>query len=300
MKTLLNSPSHFPISSQTSLKPFNFSSSKSPPLFIVKCNSEDNNNNGGLKSALSGMVDKRVEELLNKEENKGLFDGLEKASLRVERAKLELAEIKRQELEAAELRKYVDVLESRKSEIAECQKEMSEARALVEEAERSLSMNQNISSSSDEDKEIMKEIERFESVKAASISALIGTLAGLPISISQVSTPEQLILPVAITFISCALFGVTFRYTMRRDLDDIHLKSGVVAAFAIAQGLGAVGAGPPLELTLESFMSHAVNGAVYVSENLLIYFFAAIALDFCFKMQLLSPFPFKTSSSSER
>lgn len=62
-------------------------------------------------------MDERVEELLNREENRGLLDGLEKASQRVEMAKRELAEIEKQELEAKLMREYVNQLESRASEV---------------------------------------------------------------------------------------------------------------------------------------------------------------------------------------
>lgn len=60
----------------------------------------------------------QVQELLNREENKALLDGLEKASLRVEKAKRELAEIERLELEANQMREYVDQLERRASEVS--------------------------------------------------------------------------------------------------------------------------------------------------------------------------------------
>jgi hypothetical protein len=39
-----------------------------------------------MKDALTGIVDERVQELLNREENRGLLGGLEKASKRVELA----------------------------------------------------------------------------------------------------------------------------------------------------------------------------------------------------------------------
>nr|TKR97661.1 hypothetical protein D5086_0000213060 [Populus alba] len=110
------------------------------------------------------MVDKQVEELLNRQENRVLLDGLEKASQRVEMARRELAEIERQELEAKQLRDYINQLESRASEIAECQQEILEARAMVEEAERSLSLNND--GDALESKEISRDEERLESIKA--------------------------------------------------------------------------------------------------------------------------------------
>lgn len=120
--------------------------------------------------------------------------------------------------------------------IAECQQEILEARAMVEEAERSLSLNTSRNEDNLESEEINTDAERWESIKAASISALVGTLAGLPFSFTQVANNAQLILPSAITFISCALFGVTFRYAVRRDLDNFQLKTGTAAAFGFVKG----------------------------------------------------------------
>ncbi|THG12487.1 uncharacterized protein LOC114276651 [Camellia sinensis] len=277
-----------------------------PTLITVKCsnNSEQGQSDGvggdgGLKEVLSGMVDERVEELLNREENRVLLDGLEKATQRVEIAKRELAEIQKQEIEAKQLREYVNQLESRTSEIAECEKEILEARAMVEEAQRSLNIDGDDYAIIEEveTEEIDRNEERLESIKAASISALVGSLAGLPIFFTQVTDISQLILPLATTFISCALFGVTFRYAVRRDLDNFQLKTGTCAAFAFVKGVGTVDGGPPLELEIGSFLSHALIGAAYISENLLIFLFAAVALDFCYKMRVLSPFPIKKSAS---
>ncbi|KAI3469124.1 hypothetical protein Pfo_025787 [Paulownia fortunei] len=271
--------------------------STSRAAVAVQCSkngSPASGNGGSLKDVLSGMVDERVEELLNKEENRGLLDGLEQASRRVEMAKRELAEIEKQEIEAKIMRDYINQLESRASEITECQKEILEARAMVEEAERSLT-NRGRDGSTQIESEVNKDEERLQSVKAASISAVIGTLAELPISLTRVTSNSQLILPLAITFVSCALFGVTFRYAIRRDLDNFQLKSGTSAAFGFVKGLGMLGAGPPLELDTVSILSHAFDGALYVSESLLIFLFAGVALDFCIKLRILSPYPIDRS-----
>lgn len=72
---------------------------------------------GNLKDALSGMVGAQVDELMNREENRNLLDGLDRASQRVEKAKRELAEIERQEAEAKQLRSYIEQLEGRASEV---------------------------------------------------------------------------------------------------------------------------------------------------------------------------------------
>ncbi|KAL2527770.1 hypothetical protein Adt_12824 [Abeliophyllum distichum] len=251
-------------------------------------------NGGNFKDILSGMVDERVEELLNKEENRVLLDGLEKATQRVEMAKRELAEIEKQEIEAKMMRDYINQLESRASEIAECQKEILQARAMVEEAEQSLTVDGG--RGMDSESEVMyKNEERLESIKAASISAIIGTLAGLPISLTRVTSYSELILPLAITFASCALYGVTFRYAIRRDLDNFHLKSGTSAAFGFVKGLATLEGGPPLQLDADSIISHAFDGAVFISENLLIFLFAGVGLDLFIKLRILSPFPIDRS-----
>ncbi|KAL6556235.1 hypothetical protein OROGR_005523 [Orobanche gracilis] len=54
--------------------------------------------------------------------------------------------------------------------------------------------------------------------------------------------------------------------------------------------------GLPLELDVGSFLSHAFDGSIYVSESLLIFLFAGVALDFCIKLRILSPFPIDPST----
>lgn len=133
-----------------------------------------------------------------------------------------------------------------KMKIAQSQQEILEARAKLEEAERSLTLNTDRegygdeAQNSSENESINKEADRLESIKAASISAIVGTLASLPISLTQASTITDLLLPSAITFVSCALYGVTFRYAIRRDSDDFHLKSGTIAAFGFVKGIDAM------------------------------------------------------------
>ena len=128
------------------------------------------------------------------------------------------------------------------TKVAECQRQILEAGEMVEEAKHSLGINVDGIEDGDaflakESEEIDRNEERVESIKAALISALVGTLAGLPISLTQATSNSELILPLTINFISCALFGITFRYTIRRDLDNIQLKTGTSAAFGFAKGM---------------------------------------------------------------
>lgn len=50
-----------------------------------------------------------------------------------------------------------------------------------------------------------------------------------------------------------------------------------------------------MELNTESILSHALDGAIHVSQDLFVFVSAAVGLDYCFKMGLLSPFPIKRS-----
>ncbi|XP_045820500.1 uncharacterized protein LOC123913715 isoform X1 [Trifolium pratense] len=274
--------------------PLSLSSSSSssnktfPNTFFFKCRSSSSSNNNNsdendFKDALSGMMGEQVEELLSRQENKILMDRLEKASQRVEIARTELAFIEKQELALKQFKDYTQQLEGKASQIAQSQREISEAKAMLQEAERSLLIN--------EEQEIDRDEERLESLKAASISALVGTFSWLPICFAQSTNTTQLLLSLAINFISCALFGVTFRYTVRTNLDDFQLKTGVAAAFAVVKGLAILSAGSLLELNFESLLSYAWDGTIYVSENLVIFLSAAISLDYCLKTRLLSPFP---------
>ncbi|KAL0920812.1 hypothetical protein M5K25_009982 [Dendrobium thyrsiflorum] len=246
----------------------------------------------GPDEAVDGLLGERVDELLKREENRPLFERLEEASRRVDRARAALADIEKQQAEALRTKQLVLQLQSRESEIAVTQKELLKARGMVEESERHLSFGEyDKSSELPRNKSISKEVERLESIKAASISSIVGTLASLPLSLYQATSFTVFALHTTIIFIGTALFGVTFRYTIRRDIDNFQLKTGTSAAFAIIKGLAEIEAGKPLELNLASFVSHSIDGAVSVSENIIIFLAAAIALDFCFKMRLLSPFP---------
>ncbi|CAA7399802.1 unnamed protein product [Spirodela intermedia] len=252
----------------------------------------------GTGDGLRGFLGEQVEALLKKEENRALLDGLEEASSRVDAARRALADIQRQEAEAARAKEYILQLQSRQSEIEETQRELLEARSMVEEAERSLSpnMGENTPGDAAEGGEIIdKDLERLESIKAAMISSAVGTLAGVPISAYQATSTTQWVAHLAVIFLSCALFGVTFRYTVRRDLNNTQLKTGTCAAFGFIKGLSTVEAGRGAwEFSgIDGFLQLAADGAIHVSESTFIFLFSAVALDFCFKTRVLSPGPIR-------
>lgn len=124
------------------------------------------------------------------------------------------------------------------NKIEESQRELLQAREMIDEAQRSLSSCLEEGSFGDVSSgDIDEDSERLESVKAAAVSSIVGVLASLPISFYEVQDLSQLFLQTTVVFISCALFGVTFRYAVRRDLDNTQLKTGAPAAFAFVRGI---------------------------------------------------------------
>ncbi|KAJ3692736.1 hypothetical protein LUZ60_011831 [Juncus effusus] len=241
---------------------------------------------------LSGLVGERVEELLKKEENRGLVEKLDEASRRVDKARAELADIKRQREEVRRANENVRQLERQQAEIEESINELEVARAMVDQAEESLSSNLNSEYFSEEG-EINRDRERLESVKAGAISSFVGTVASLPIILSQATDLTQVFVHSLVFLISCGLFGVTFRYAVRRDLDDVQLKTGTAAAFGFVKGLATLEAGRTLELSTDGLISFSIEGGIFVAQNCFIFLFAAVALDYCIKTRFLSPFPMK-------
>ncbi|KAG8057500.1 hypothetical protein GUJ93_ZPchr0002g24431 [Zizania palustris] len=241
---------------------------------------------------LSSAVGEKVDELLQREENRALLEGVEAAERRVERARAALADIERQEAAARLAREEVRRLERRRDEIAESQRELLQAREMIDEAQRSLSSSFEDQSFEDVSSgEIDEDSERLESVKAAAVSSVVGVLASLPISFYEAHDLSQLFVQLSVIFISCALFGVTFRYAIRRDLDNVQLKTGAAAAFAVVRGLAMIESGSPFEPSTDALISLVLDGAISVVENIFTFLPAAIALDYCFKMRFLSPFP---------
>jgi hypothetical protein len=74
-------------------------------------------------------------------------------------------------------------------------------------------------------------------LQAAAVSTLAGTLASLPFSlVVDGGWGLGTLLSQGGIVLSCLLFGVTYRYIIRRDLGNLQLKSGAVAAFGLVRG----------------------------------------------------------------
>lgn len=145
--------------------------------------------------------------------------------------------------------------------------------------------------------------ERLESLKAGSLAALslllaFGLvaiannliLAKLPALTTLQTTAIDLNLVVrcAIASISGFLFGVTYRYAIRRDTNP-QLKAGVVLAFGLVRGLAQV----DVELSGHTSILLAKNIGFYAAlalESMLMFAIAAIILDFTIQRHWIEPF----------
>lgn len=89
-------------------------------LFQAKCsssNSEELDPGTRGMDVFSGLMGERVEELLRREENRNIVQGLDEASRRVEKAREELESVRKQREEAVKAREYVRQLESQQAEV---------------------------------------------------------------------------------------------------------------------------------------------------------------------------------------
>jgi len=131
--------------------------------------------------------------------------------------------------------------------------------------------------------------ERIESAKAAVAAGLAGAFAAAPLAAAAPAGASDL----AVVLSSCALFGVVYRYALRRDLGNPHLKGGVVASFGLVRGLAQAqlflataapaGAAPTFE--------QAAQAALLVGEAVVTFALAAAAVEACFSRGLISTFP---------
>ena len=137
------------------------------------------------------------------------------------------------------------------------------------------------------DASVNEEAEKMESAKAAVVAGAGGTLLATPLALSQGGG----LVSLGVVAASCAVFGVTYRYAVRRDLGNNELKGGVVGAFGLARGLSAA------DVYLRAA---AVNGdadfaayaqaALLAGQGVLTYAFAAVALEQAFARGFLKPF----------
>ncbi len=80
-----------------------------------------------------------------------------------------------------------------------------------------------------------QDAERIESAKAGAVAAVGGLLGSLPYLATAGHGVGSAALTAAQIFASCLLFGVTFRYVLTADKNNIQLKGGAVAAFGMVR-----------------------------------------------------------------
>lgn len=134
--------------------------------------------------------------------------------------------------------------------------------------------------------------ERVESAKAGSISAIAGTVLSTPLLLAQ--SGDNLLVSLSSVggvFVSCLLFGVVTRYATRDDLGNDQLRLGVLGAFGLTRGLGEVDV--YLHGSDTSQISTYAEAGLLLAESLLPFAFAAAALDWGFKNELVRPFPMR-------
>jgi hypothetical protein len=131
------------------------------------------------------------------------------------------------------------------------------------------------------------DLERVESLKAGALAGATGLAASLPLF-----SGGGLLAPVSV-FASCALFGIVYRYALRKDTGNVHLKGGVVAAFGLVRALPQVEAflGPEEILILPPSVEQTAQAALLAGESVLLFALAAAALEAAMKRGVVSTFP---------
>lgn len=110
-------------------------------------------------------------------------------------------------------------------------------------------------------------------------AALDSTIHGLRGSTFWVS--------VAIAALSGSLFGITYRYAVRRD-HNFQLKTGVILAFALVRGLALVNVGDALSLQGWPFVTAC-------GDSVLLFGVAGAALEGAMQRQWIRPVAQSTS-----
>ncbi|KAG2485157.1 hypothetical protein HYH03_016047 [Edaphochlamys debaryana] len=132
--------------------------------------------------------------------------------------------------------------------------------------------------------------ERIESLKAAAVATAAGLAAELPLVAlaaggDGAGSPLSSALSLAAAAGAAFLFGATYRYAVRDDSSNTHLRGGVVAAFALVR---VAGAGDALQAAAAQAGNNPLGldvvgpAALYGAEGLLMFGFASVALEIAF------------------
>ena len=249
-----------------------------------------------IMSELTGSL---MEELIAREDVQEELAKVEKAAERVEEARREAAKL---EMEMAEV-------EARQEAARQAERETVATSAVADAAADVLSAAATVRRAEEEMAELRRQLDgkgagasggggqkwvtegvdedeqRIESAKAAAIAGAAGGLVALPAyAFGAGGLGPALLLGVGSDALTAALFGLTYRYALRRDVNNSMLQSGVVAAFALARASGALS----VSLADGTGASGALSGTL---EGLLVLFVAQRALDRAIGAGFVKPFP---------
>ena len=101
--------------------------------------------------------------------------------------------------------------------------------------------------------------QRLESAKAGALGGAAGGLIALP---AYALGGGSVLAGVGGSAVSAALFAITYRYALRRDVGNGMLRMGVVAAFAVSRAAGAVSVAQAQGLGLSSALEPSLEGVV--------------------------------------
>ncbi|KAJ7535679.1 hypothetical protein O6H91_12G042500 [Diphasiastrum complanatum] len=268
-----------------------------------RCDCCSSSANDGFEESQLGKgfnLEQEMEKVLEDEESQALLKDLAAATERVSAARRELDLIFEQEKRLAELKARLEHLDATQTEanelVANCERDFAAAELEVAAAELSLvtaragdSLQAFTNTAKTE--AVDNNFERIESIRAAAVSALGGVSASLPFAIASGQGLDlNFFLSEGSILVSCALFGVCFRYIVRRDLDNIQLKAGAAAAFGLVRGLGQLETTQLLVDCSKGGCHEVFEAALDAGQSLYIFFSAALVLDFCLKKKLLKPF----------
>lgn len=148
-------------------------------------------------------------------------------------------------------------------------------------------------------------LDRIESVKCAIISALSGSFISFPLTLafgyfSDKLSPQWEFQADAMAVI-LLLFGVTYRYTARGNLENPQIKFGVIAAFVITRALSSIDVpsycvseldkflpldcGPPFHYLAPEMIAQGIKTG---SQSLLGFAGAAYGIDYCIKKKFIA------------
>ncbi len=131
--------------------------------------------------------------------------------------------------------------------------------------------------------------ERMESLKAGGIAGTAFLLIyalflyiNHNFGIISKESLKEILIKLAIAFLSGFLFGVTYRYIIRADHNS-HLKEGAILAFGLVRGGGIA------EMT-DNFLDSGVFFAIILLQSLICFAIARCCLDIALARKWLKPF----------